>query len=319
MKDDRPAESGAALAFAVLLAIGLLAVGHALVVVAESAYVTSRAYARRVEQGAVADEALLDALEAAWAPWMESVPLGGRRTERVVVGGTDSVDVAWRRLSSEGWLLTTRPVSTRSSLEGRRLVWVLDAEARIDALPAVVSVGADAPTLIVGEISGDTTGVGFVGAPALGLLELEEALAQAANLDARGTPAPADAFGACDETSMWNWGDPGRPSRPCGAYTALRGRRGDLTIDGGAGRVVLFVDGDVTLRAGAVVEGVVVASGFVRVVDGSRFRGRMVSFGGIEVAGSSSVFGSRVAASDALTAVRAALVARRLLHRASRL
>ncbi|NNF14297.1 MAG: hypothetical protein HKN72_13785 [Gemmatimonadetes bacterium] len=321
MRNGRSTESGAVLVFAVLLALGLLVLGHALLVLAESAYVTSRAHARIVDQGAVVDEALLNALEAGWAPWMDSVPVGRRRTERTGVDGADSTEVTWRRLATEGWLLTARPLARPGggAAAGRRLVWVMDAAQRMEALPAVVSVGAGAPTLVAGEVSGDTSALGIVGTPALGLLELHAALAQAGALDARGSVAPADAFGACDFSAMWNWGDPGQSSRPCGSFTALRGRVGDLTIDGGQGRVVLFVDGDVTLRAGAAIEGVVVVSGHVRLVEGALFRGRLVAFGGIEVEGGSSVVGSLGAATAALAAVRSSLNARLLLHQARRL
>lgn len=314
-------ESGAVLAFAVLVALALLVLGHSLLVSAESAYTTSRAHARIVQDDWKAEAILMDVLDAPWATWLDSVPQGGRRTFQVVGPGGDSTGLTWRRLSQEGWLLTARPESVRGgpTVERRRLVWVLNAARRIVELPAVVSVAAGAPTWVEGAITGDTTAIGVVAMPGLGLLSLREAMGQGQSLDPGGTPAPSDAFGTCDTSARWNWGDPDHPTRPCGSHTALRSRVGDVVVAGGRGRVVLFVDGDATFQDAASVDGLVVASGVVRLEGGASIRGRVLAYGGLEVEAGSSVVGSLAVATAALEGVRELLAARGALHPAHRL
>lgn len=313
-------ESGAVLAFAVLLSIAVLAVGHALLFASEGAYVTARAHAHIVEGDAAAEGALEEARRAGWTLWMDLIPVGGRRGDPPQLQDNTTTEVTWRRLSAEGWLVeaaatrTPRPPTVR-----RRLLWIYDPELRISELPAVVSLGPGAPTEILGSISGDTVALGVVDAPALGLLDLATMLSFAASLGPRGRPEPADVWGACDTAVMWNWGDPSSPSRPCSSYSPLKGRRGALEVDGGEGQVVLVVDGDVLLRAGTRVTGLLIASGRVDVLEGSSFQGRIVAFAGLGVEAGSSVVGSRDRAAAALRAVRDVLGGALPLHPALRL
>ncbi len=314
-------ESGAVLAFAVLVALALLVLGHSLLVSAEAAYTTSKAHARIVQDGWKVEAILMDVLDAPWTAWLDSVPQGGRRTYQVVGPRGDSTGLTWRRLSQEVWLLTARPESVGGgpTLERRRLVWVLNAAQRIMELPAVVSVAAGSPTRVVGAITGDTTAIGVVPMPGLGLLPLRAAMGQGQSLDPGGTPGPSDAFGTCDTSDRWNWGDPDHPARPCGSHTALRSRAGDVVVSGGRGRVVLFVDGNATFQAAANVDGLVVASGVVRLEGGASIRGRVLAYGGVEVEAGSSVVGSRAVATAALEGVRERFAARGVLHPAQRL
>lgn len=73
------------------------------------------------------------------------------------------------------------------------------------------------------------------------------------------TPAPSVLGGRCDRALSSNWGDPTAPGSACGAYFPLVWARGDVEIRGGIGQGVLLAEGDVTLSAGALFAGLVIA------------------------------------------------------------
>lgn len=311
---------GSVLAFVVLLALALLALGHAILVGAEGAYTASRAYASIVEGDAASSGALVESLESGWQVWMDSLATGGIGAEPPTVKEGIVTEVEWRRLSHEAWLLTAASSrGGRTPIVRRRLAWIYDPEARIEALPGIVSVGIGAPVELFGSVTGDTSAVGAVDAPTLGLLELPVLLALADAVGPRGVPGPVERLGACDAGSPWNWGSLSDPTGPCGSHVALKGRVGDLEIESGEGRVVLIVDGDVLVRGGAELEGLLVVSGQVTLSAGATMTGRVLASGGIRVDAGAEVIGSGAAAAEVLRALRSRLGLALPLHAAHRL
>lgn len=321
---SRPAggdgRDGAVLIVVVLLTLAMLALAHGLLVSAESAYVTSRAHARVMELEALAAGAIEAELRRGWAPWMDSVAIGAVRDRPLAQTGARTV-VSWRRLGHEVWIVGAS--SSRNggpSVGSRRLVWIHDPATRVGALPAVVSTAADAPVTALGAIVPDTALVlTVVDEPALGLLDVARLLAAADSVGATGTPTPVEQGGACATAAPWNWGDPERSYRPCGAFFAARGSVGALTLEGGTGQGVFVVEGDLVVRGSATLFGLVIATGRVDVVDGSSIEGRVIAHGGIFVGGDATVVGSVAWAERALAETRATLGVAVLLHGAQTL
>ena len=85
-------------------------------------------------------------------------------------------------------------------------------------------------------------------------------LARRADLVARGTVTPAPVSGAsCLVSASGNWGDPA--GGVCGGWYPVIHAPGSLTMAGGVGQGVLLVDGDLTLRGGAVFAGLALVRG----------------------------------------------------------
>jgi Tfp pilus assembly protein PilX len=79
-------------------------------------------------------------------------------------------------------------------------------------------------------------------------------------------PMPVASSGACDTTTVANWGDPA-PGSPCGAYAPLIYSPGDLTISGGRGQGIVVVAGAFAMSGNAMLKGAVVARDGI-VIDG---------------------------------------------------
>lgn len=312
---------GAALVVVVLLTLAMFALAHGLLVSAESAYLTSRAYARLVELDAHSAGSIEDELRRGWVPWMDSVAVGAGRSWSRSDPGEPRVVVAWRRLDREAWIVGAR--SSRGDgppVGSRRLAWIYDPLTRVAELPAVVSTAAGAPVVVYGAIVPEAApALGVVDSPALGLLDVTRLLEAADSVGPAGTPTPVESAGVCVTSARWNWGDPERPYGPCGTFYVVRARAGALTVRGGSGQGVFVVDGDLVLRDGAALHGLVVASGRVDVVEGSRIEGRVIAYGGIVVGIDAAVVGSANRAERSLAATRTTLGAAVLLHGAARL
>jgi hypothetical protein len=222
-----------------------------------------------------------------------------------------------------------------------RLAWALDPLARVTALPAVVTVRPGAPLMLAGTLdAGTPTAVDppltsgdcapwlsaleahFAGdpllmaaalpagdtLPRLGLLDFAGLLGEVDVLVAgSGAPAPSEPLGVCDTTDAWNWGDPDRPWRPCGAFLSLRGARGALEATGGAGQGVLVVEGDFTLRGDARFYGLVLATGGLRLEDDAELAGMALAGGGVYLAAGARLSASACWAARALAAQRGTL------------
>jgi hypothetical protein len=150
------------------------------------------------------------------------------------------------------------------------------------------------------------SGVAFMpdsATPDLGLLEFDRMMSLAPlGLSAAGTPAPVESMGACLSDEPWVWGDPDQPWRPCGTALPIRARQGDLRVEGGVGQVLLVVDGDVTLAAGARVFGMVVSNGVLALEGGARLEGLALAAAGLRVEAGSTVQGSACWATTVLSA-----------------
>lgn len=313
---------GAVLAVVVLMTLAMLGLAHGLLVSAETAYLTTRVRAGMVELDARAAGVVEGELARRWRPWTDSVAVGADRTRSWVAPDSAEIEVAWRRLDPEAWLLQAAVGhGRRPQVRRRRLAWIYDPATRVAALPGVVSVGAGASVDVRGAIvASPTPALGVIARPSLGRMDLSWLLSRADTVGPSGTPQPLERFGGCDTGDPWSWGDPLRPHRPCGAHFPVKGRAGSLTLEGGAGQAVLVVDGDVTLADGAVFQGIVVAAGIVRVTTGSRLEGRVIAFGGVVVEVGGSIVGSAARAEEALSGMaRRRLGVALLLHPASRL
>ena len=66
--------------------------------------------------------------------------------------------------------------------------------------------------------------------------------------------------GACDKTSLYNWGDPARTT-VCANYFPIIWATGNLNITGGSGQGILIVDGDLNVSGGATFHGPVLVRG----------------------------------------------------------
>ena len=75
-----------------------------------------------------------------------------------------------------------------------------------------------------------------------------------------GTPEPHEQRGVCVTEDAWNWGDPDRPTSPCGHHFVTIFAEGDLVTVGGAGQGLLVVTGDADLL-GTQFNGLIIVSG----------------------------------------------------------
>jgi hypothetical protein len=318
---SRRGERGTALAVVVLLTLAMLGLAHGLLVSAESAYTTSRVRARTLELEARADGLLRESQERGWAPPMDSVPLGGRWSETDTVPAAAPASVEWRRLGAEAWLVAAAASFPGGPpVVGRTLLWILDPETRIGALPGVVSMGAGAPIGVSGSVLPDTVPpLATIPSADVGRLTFAELLDAADSVGPSGTPGPVETGGLCEMGDPWNWGDPDRPYRPCGAELVLKGSPVSMVIAGGTGQGVFVVDGDLRIHSGGSLHGLVIASGRVDVEGGSTIQGRIVAFGGLGVEAGSVVAGSASEAEQALRGVRSRLGRAVPLHPARRL
>jgi len=246
------------------------------------------------------------------------------------------------RLGPESWLVTGEARNARgATARTSRLVWALDPLEQVAALDGLISSAPDAPAMLSG--TADATGPTAVeppmpadacdpwlpalqqryavaplslvadlpdsaAEPALGLLTLDSLLQWApVAVSGTGTPAPAEALGACLVDAPWGWGDPDRPWEPCGGYLPMRAADGDLTMSGGVGQGVLIVAGNLTLRGGARYYGLLVVRGALRVEGGAEFVGMGLAGGGLLLDAGSSLTASACWAVRALAAQRDAL------------
>lgn len=313
--------SGAVLVVVVLLALALLALAHGLLVSAELAYTTSAAHRDVVELDALAEGRVEEERRGGWQPWMDSLAVGASRTLPAVAVGGFSTRGRWRRLGTEAWLAgASASRDTRAPVTLRRLLWLMEPRARLAALPGVLSVGSGAPVTVQGVLVADSApAVGVVADASLGLLDLRRLLELGDSLGPSGTPAPAELGGLCDVADVWNWGDPLRLYRPCGAHRPLKSRRGSLTVSGGEGQGVLTVDGDLVMTSGARFHGLVVTSGRLELRAASVLEGSVLALGGVFLDPTARVVGSPGRTLEALESLRGLAGAARPLHPAVRL
>jgi hypothetical protein len=335
-------ERGAALVFALLLMLALVAVAHGALALALGELAASRAALRYVETRALAHGAVSLALRRPTGPWTDSVALGAVRDLEVVRLGRGEGLATARRLGLESWLLEgTGRLGSRARARTARLVWSMDPLTRVESLEGALNVGYGAPVELAGRVdvanptatepprgAGDcapwlpelvshyattpllmaATDPDSGSLPALGLVDLPALLTLAeVTVSGFGSPSPGERLGACDREEPWGWGDPDRPTRPCGSHLPLRAAVGDLSVIGGAGQGVLVVGGSLTLTSGARYYGMVITGGPLRVEDGASLTGLAIAHGGVAVAADAKVAASACWAVRALAANRFAL------------
>lgn len=118
-------------------------------------------------------------------------------------------------------------------------------------------------------------------------------------------PSPTlDARGGCDSSDSRNLGDPLRVHggrSPCADHVFVGHALGDLRVAGGAGQVLLVVDGDLELDAGVHLFGFAVVRGTLRLAGAARFVGAALA-SRVVMDGGSRIDHSRCALATALRA-----------------
>lgn len=321
-KTSTTGREGAVLVVVLLLGLGMFALAHGLLLGAHSALTTARAGARLEEARVSVDEAMDRAVRRGPGPSRDSVPVSGSRVRTDTVSTDYPIVIRWRRLASELWLVEARadPIEgTPASVA--RIAWAPDPVTRLAALPATVSVGADATVSVAGSLVSrglveeqaeeasrgtdasctrwwdewpDTESpratLAVTADAGLGPVSFSTLLSAAAAPEGmRATPEPRVFGGACDTADLTNWGDPTTGGSPCSRHFGLFGGEGVLTMAGGYGQGVLLVDGDVALTGGAHFFGLVIASGALRLQDGAVLEGFAVALGGVQVASGAEI------------------------------
>jgi len=337
----RARRRGAALVAVVLLALALFAVAHGMLVMSLGELAASRAGARLVEARAAADGAVHAVLGDPGSASLDSVLVGGSVDVGAWALGRAIGATTLRRLAPEVWWV--EGVGRLGAAQDRvaRLAWALDPLERVRFLRGAATVGPAAPVAIAGIVDSSTPAAAvppltvedcapwsaelatlyasaplqpvaaFEGAdtlPRLGRLDFVDLLTAAPiEVVGAGAPAPVDPGGVCVTSAPWNWGDPERRWRPCGDHLPLRRSPTSLRVGAGVGQVVLVVDGDVTLEAGARVYGLVLASGMLHLEDGAELVGMALAAGGLAVAPAARLRASACWAARALASQRATL------------
>lgn len=157
------------------------------------------------------------------------------------------------------------------------------------------------------RLAGEAAALGPLGPPSW-----EAVLAaMPVSVEGRGTPEPLDSAGVCLD-GPWNWGDV-EPEAPCTDELAWRGAPASLTVEGGVGQGVVVVRGDVEL-VGTRYRGVILAGGDVRLRSGASVEGLVRSLGALQVDATSSLLGSACSALRAMEAAPDALRGLELLE-----
>jgi len=304
---------GAAIPFVLLLTLALYAVAWGTFVSASSALRSARA--------AVTVSELVAGVEARVVREIERGPPG--LADSIAIGSSgfrgDSSNVRpwraeWTRLDRETWLVQATIWPGEEDLPGTplraaRLVWVLDPQARILAL-ADVTV-ADTATVTAGNAPPGLT-ISVVDSLVLGLLTVDGVAEGLPRLAGVVTPRFATRSGECDTSVAENLGDPTGTS-VCRDVVSLRGVDQGIEVRGGTGHVLLAGQGDISITDGALLRGILMTAGRVRVLDGT-FEGLILAGRGVEVAGESIFVPDRASALLALEALRDVRSSGRLLR-----
>ena len=266
-------------------------------------------------------------------PGLGGLALGDTLTvlSRTLANGARSRVVA-RRLSEEVFFLEgtgAAPSATASRALGR-VVWRLDAVARVAATPAVVQATGAIRVRPPGSLDASRwtrSPTGWPGGLCLPYLSALAALGTGPVLPSLGLgphppalgprdvpalrglttplsqpvyrPTPTVRGGVCVGTAS-NWGAPSAPTGPCGGRYVTGGTAASLVLRGGEGQGLLVVEGDLTLADGVWFSGVVVVGGHLRVASGARLEGFALAGGGVVVSGGGRISGSACAAARAL-------------------
>jgi hypothetical protein len=343
MRCQQGGEHGAALVIAVLLVLALALLAHGTLLLARQELAASQSSLRLLQANAAAEAAARIGMRASMPGGYSETPLWDRIVLSSTTLETGVADARLFRLSREQWLLEGIGRSGPGAWTSRdtRLVWILDPAARVGAFLGVVEVGQEAPVAVTGTVEAghmrrdkapldpipcrpwsavldslfEGTPLPAVarvdassrGEPLLGLLGGADLFDRIpVNVDGAGTPGPREFLGQCLTDDPWNWGDPDRPDRPCGAHLAGRTARGDLRVEGGVGQGLLVVPGDLRMSA-TRFHGILLVGGRLRLQGGAQVVGFARASGGIEIDATSSVTGSGCRALRALDGLRVML------------
>jgi hypothetical protein len=340
-------ERGAALVVAVLLVLALALLAHGTLLLARQELAASRSSLRLLQANAAAEAAARVGMDTSMPTGSSETPVWDRIFLSSTRLETGVAEARLLRLSREHWLLEGTGRSGPGAWMSRdtRLVWILDPAARVGAFQGVIEVGQEAPVAVLGAVESGglrrdvppldaflcrpwsavldslfrgtplpavaTVEVSTGGEPSLGLLGASELLDRIpVSLDGIGTPGPREDLGRCLTDDPWNWGDPDRADRPCGAHQAGRASRGDLRVEAGVGQGLLVVLGDLRMSA-TRFHGILLVGGRLQLQGGAQVVGFARALGGLEIDDTSSFVGSGCRALRALEGLSPTL--RRLL------
>ena len=333
MRDRR----GVAIVLVLVVILGGGALAHGALLAARGELLAARARAERMERQGAERAALDRALGFEPAPGVRDLPPWGTWHLPDSLAEPE-IEVVVRRLGSESWWASIpgRWAPGREAGSPGLLLWWMDPAARVAAIEGVVTVGPAAPVAVSGLVEGYAWGapqpplteavceaalgtapiermpgpVAFLDSasvgPTLGLLPFDTLLARTpVRVEGTVVPAPVEAADDCVVEGARNWGDPERPSRPCGDHFAVRGAETSLRVAGGVGQGAWIVDGDMTLEGGARLYGFVITSGTLLLDEGAELHGAAVAAGGVSVTAGALVRGSACWTARALQAAAA--------------
>jgi len=100
--------------------------------------------------------------------------------------------------------------------------------------------------------------------------------------------APMADGAACSTAAPGNWGAPLDPAHPCAGYVPVVHAAGNLELVQGAGAALLVVAGDLVVRSGVELHGIIIVLGSLTVEEGG------LVLGAVRVAGARADVGGRV-------------------------
>lgn len=118
------------------------------------------------------------------------------------------------------------------------------------------------------------------------------------------TPGPSVTAGGCTVADPLNWGDPTGAALPCTGFWPMVLLPAGAIVRDGVGQGILLASGDLRLAGGFRFEGIILARGAVVVEDSTVVLGRLVAMDSVVVRGGASVTGSVPAVGAAQAAVR---------------
>ena len=324
---------GFVLPLLLLLLLALTALAHSALLVATAEFRMSR-IANDLTVAQQAAEGALVQLPGA----LSGLPGRVRVGESVVVDiepvPTATLRVGVSRLSRESWFVQAEAQASEGRQASEAAVfWRLDPIARLARLTGAVTVptgvsrsGAarvetealwtDAEcssmesaldsAFVAGSLKGveSSNVAGSIGLGAITMDDIHRLVPP--TLGRSGTPAPLDSLGTCGEAT-WNWGAADPVDTPCGLVHVVRSSTGDVDIVGGEGRGLIIIDGDLTLRDGSSIVGMLLVTGRLRLTNDAYFRGMAFAGEGVRVDPSAHIVGSICVAAASLNAASGAL------------
>ena len=298
---------GFALVLSMVLVLALAVLGTGILVIGTRESAVAGAVSRRARAVRIAEVGVLDAV-GAWSTRSVSDLLVGE--PRVLAADARStttavrIDTALFLVRSEGRVPgPVGPATARAAV----LVRTLPPDRLGRGFPGALAAAGPVVVTGSGTIAGTDSVSGGVSAmceePTPGVVALDVSIAPGASVTGRpaieyaapppppvvdpfgplasvlagvrytadvATPRAVEQAGVCAIDSL-NWGSPD-PAHPCHDLLPMVAAL-DLTVDGGYGRGVFVVDGDLRLTRGATLEGLIIVHGQLTLGDGSTIRG----------------------------------------------